>query len=103
MSAKYREIELLCALDIEQTPESFHAHAIPQDVEIGPGDQVIVHDAPTDIAFGEKYTGTRRGTLIRATALQRLWTQFSSIFEVSELYEVGFLPVADAPMSHVKG
>jgi hypothetical protein len=103
MSAKYREIELLCSIDIEQTAESFHAHAIPEDVEIGPGDRVIVHDAPTAIAFGEKYTGTRKATLIRATALQRLWTQFSSIFEVSELYEVGFQPIADAPSSALKG
>jgi hypothetical protein len=97
-----REIELLCSIDIEQTPESFHAHAIPEDVEIGPGDQIIVHDAPTTIGFGERYTGTRRGTLIRATALQRLWTVFRSIFEVAELYEVGFQPISDAP-SHVKG
>ena len=42
MSAKYREIELLCSIDIEQTPESFHAHAIPEDIEICPGDQIIV-------------------------------------------------------------
>jgi hypothetical protein len=98
-----REIELLCSIDIEQTPESFHAHAIPEDIEIGPGDQIIVHDAPTTIGFGEKYTGTRKATLIRATALQRLWTEFRSIFEVSELYEVGFQPIADAPSSHVKG
>jgi hypothetical protein len=103
MSAKYREIELLCSIDIEQTPESFHAHAIPENVEIGPGDQIIVHDAPSTIGFGEKYTGTRKATLIRATALQRLWTEFSSIFEVGELFEVGFQPIADAPSSALKG
>jgi hypothetical protein len=83
-------IELVCDIDIEQTKESFHAHAIPDGAEIGPGDVVIVHDAPTDIPFGEIYTGTRRATLFRANAVTRVWTQFASIFEITELYEVGF-------------
>jgi hypothetical protein len=107
MSARYREIELLCSIDIEQTAESFHAHAIPEDVEIGPGDRIQVHDAPAGIGFGETYTGTRKATLTRASTLDRIWTRLRSIFEIAELYEVGFLPVAEAPqisaMSHVKG
>jgi hypothetical protein len=91
-----RQIDLLCSIDIEQTQESFHAHAIPENIDINPGDIVTIHDAPTDIAFGEHYIGERRGTLIRANALQRLWTQFTSIFEIGELYEVGFLPASEA-------
>jgi len=91
-----RVIELLCSIDIEQTAESFHAHAIPEDVEIGPGDVVTVYDAPSEIGFGEHYIGERRGTLLRANVFQRLWTQFSSIFEIGELYEVGFLPADEA-------
>jgi hypothetical protein len=91
-----RQIELLCSIDIEQTQESFHAHAIPEGVEIRPGDIVTVHDAPENIEFGGHYIGERRGTLIRANALVRLWTQFSSIFEIGELYEVGFLPASEA-------
>jgi hypothetical protein len=91
-----REIELICAIDIEQTWESFHAHAIPEGVEIGAGDTILVHDAPTDIGFGERYVGARRATLRRANILQRLWTEFSSIFEIMELYEVGFQPISEA-------
>jgi hypothetical protein len=34
--------------------------------------------------------------LVRANVFQRLWTQFSSIFEIGELYEVGFLPADEA-------
>ncbi|HQT66914.1 MAG TPA: hypothetical protein PLI12_08300 [Acetobacteraceae bacterium] len=85
-----RTIELLCSIDIEQTVESFHAHAIPEDVEIGPGDVVMVHDAPSVIGFGEKLTGQRHATLTRAGFFDRIWTEFSSIFEIAELYEVGF-------------
>ncbi|HQT64848.1 MAG: hypothetical protein B7Z75_08250 [Acidocella sp. 20-57-95] len=93
---RYRQIELLCSIDIEQTPYSLHAHAIPENVEIGPGDTIIVHDAPTNIAFGETYTGERRATLYRASTAQRIWTQFTSMFDIGELYEVGFNPVAEA-------
>ena len=92
-----REIDLICLLDIEQTQDSFHAHAVPQDVDIFPGDIIIVHDAPDNIAFGEKLSGTRKATLRRAGALAGLWTRVSSSFQVNELYEVGFQPIADAP------
>jgi hypothetical protein len=88
-----RTVELTCDIDIEQTWESFHAHAIPDGAEIGPGDVVIVHDAPGAIGFGETYAGQRRATLIRANPLVRFWTEFSSIFEITELYEVGFQPI----------
>jgi hypothetical protein len=90
-----RRLELLCTLDIAQTAESFHAHAIPEDVEIGPGDMILVHDAPGEISFGEVYAGERRATLTRATALERLWTKFRSMFEITELFEVGFQPIGD--------
>lgn len=88
-----RTVELICEIDIEQTWQSFHAHAIPDGVEPGPGDMILVHDAPTDIGFGEHYTGTRTATLFRANLFTRLWTQLSGIFEISELYEVGFSPI----------
>ena len=85
-------VELICLLDLEQTPESLHAHAIPEGAEPGPGDVITVHDAPAGIGFGERYTGQRRATLRRAGRARRLWTKLSSIFELAELYEVGFCP-----------
>jgi hypothetical protein len=88
-----RTIELICELDIEQSFESFHAHAIPDGVDIGPGDRILVHDAPAGIAFGGQYTGTRRATLFRAAPVRRLWTRLSSLFELTELFEVGFQPL----------
>jgi hypothetical protein len=87
-----REIELICSIDIEQTQESFHAHAIPEGVEPGPGDEILVHDAPLGVPFGETYTGTRRATLRRANAVTRIWTEWRSLFELTELFEVGFQP-----------
>ncbi|BAJ81252.1 MULTISPECIES: hypothetical protein [Acidiphilium] len=96
MIGSIRDIELLCSIDIEQTPESLHAHAIPEDVEIRPGDVVIVHDMPTAIGFGTRLTCARRATLRRASPIERWWVEFRSILEITELYEVGFMPLAEA-------
>ncbi len=87
-----RTVEIQCDLDIEQTPTSFHAHAVPDGIDIQPGDSVLIHDAPTYIAFGQRIVGTRTATVTRANALQRAWTSFTALFELTELYEVGFLP-----------
>ena len=90
MNGSYKHVELLCTVDFENTPESLHAHAIPENVEIRPGDVVMVHGAPAFVAFGERLTCQRRATLIRANLFTRIWTEFRSIFEIAELYEVGF-------------
>ncbi len=85
-------LEVTCLVDIEQTPESFHAYAVPEGVEIRPGDRVTVHDMPTDIAFGEKISCVRRATVVRAGLLERVWTRTAGLFAITELYEVGFQP-----------
>jgi hypothetical protein len=90
-----QRIDLRCVLDFEQTAESLHAHAIPQDVEIWPGDEIQLHDVPAMVGFGERLTGECRATLLRAGLIERAWTKFRSLFEIGELYEVGFQPLED--------
>lgn len=85
-----RSLDLVCSVDFENTAESLHAHAIPENVEIRPGDVVTLHDAPDFVPFGERLTCERRATLFRAGPLTRFWTELRSIFEIAELYEVGF-------------
>ena len=87
-----RTVQIRCDLDIEQTPTSFHAHAVPDGIDIRPGDSVLIHDAPDGVAFGERMVGIRTATVTRANALQRAWTSVTALFELTELYEVGFLP-----------
>jgi hypothetical protein len=77
-------------IDIEKTAESFHAYAIPDGIDIRPGDIVIVHGVPTDIGFGERLITQCSATVYRAGPLLRLWTAFTAMFELTELYEVGF-------------
>ena len=87
-----RTIEVQCAVDIEQTRDSFHAHAVPQGIEIRPGDVVMVHGVPIDIVFGDHITCECRATVARAGWLAQVWTRVVGMFELTELYEVGFLP-----------
>jgi hypothetical protein len=84
--------EVPCTVEIEKTAESFHAHAVPEGVTLRPGDRVIVHGAPSDIAFGETMTFETRATVIRANWLTRTWTEMSALFEIADLYHVGFEP-----------
>jgi hypothetical protein len=86
------EILVRCEIDIEQTPESFHAYAVPDGIAIRPGDIVLVHDAPTAIGFGERLACERSATVRRAGFLRRAWTRAIAIFSLTSLYEVGFEP-----------
>ena len=85
-----RRIDVSCTVDIEQTPESLHAHAIPEGIDIRPGDKVLVHGAPSRIGYGERLSLQCSATVIRATAFQRFWTQLTSMLGFTALYEVGF-------------
>jgi len=87
-----RTIQARAEIDIEKTQESFHAYAVPTGVEIRPGDVVTVHDCPTQIAFGDHMITERPATVSRAGSLLRAWTALTSIFLLTELYEVGFEP-----------
>jgi len=84
-----RTFALTCDIDIEQSWESLHAHAIPDGVEIEAGDIIIVHDTESTLEAAH-YIGQRDATLIRAGFWRRHWTRFCSIFEIAELFEVGF-------------
>ena len=86
-----QEFEVPCTLTIEHSADSLHAHVdIDADLDIRPGDEVIVHDAPTDIAFGQWLVVARKATIIRASLIERLWIKFAGHFEMNELYEVSF-------------
>ena len=48
-------VEVPCTIDIENTLDSLHAYVELQGVEVGPGDEVLVHDAPTEMPpYGER-------------------------------------------------
>ena len=85
-----KRIEATCLVEIEQSFDSFHAYAVPQGVEIQPGDAVLIHDAPTQVRYGERVSRECRITVDRAGPIRRAWTRATSLFLLTDLYEVGF-------------
>ena len=98
-----KTVEVQCAVDIEQTRDSFHAHAVPQGIDIRPGDVVLVHGAPTAIRFGDHITCECPATVARAGWLARAWTHIAGLFELTELYDVGFMPSFNGPAASIIG
>ena len=87
-------LEVPCTIDIEQTPDSLHAYVDLQGYSVGPGDEVIIHDAPASIAFGERAIYKRLATVRRASAFQRFRAHIEGYLELTELYEVSFSEVS---------
>lgn len=85
-------VEATCLVDMEQTHDSLHAHAVPVGVEVQPGDVVLVHDAPSYVPFGEKLTKQCRATVLRAGPIGRMKARLGGLLLLTDLYEVGFMP-----------
>jgi hypothetical protein len=86
-----RTFEVPCTVEIEQTSETLHAHVVLDgDVQIQPGDQVTVHNAPTRVEFGERLVVRRTATVVRGSLLDRLRARIEGYLELTELYEVSF-------------
>jgi hypothetical protein len=85
-------IEVPCTIDLEHTWESVHAYVDLDGYEVGPGDEVLVLDAPAGIAHGEKRTLKGRAVIRRATPIERLKAILEGYLELTELYEVSFSP-----------
>ncbi|WP_295632280.1 hypothetical protein [Novosphingobium sp.] len=80
-----------CTIELEHSDENLCAHVeLAGGVTVGPGDRVRVHGAPISVDFGERRVIERMATVERAGAIERLWTKFTSHFELAELYEVSF-------------
>ena len=87
-----RVLDVPCTIEIEHTRASLHAHVDLEGIEVGPGDTVQVHDAPTEVGFGEKVVCRRHATVVLAGWAERIWTKATAFLELTELYEVSFTP-----------
>ena len=92
MSAAGRTVEVACTIEIERSARWFHAHAVPQGIDIRPGDVVTVHGAPGLVPFGSQMRIEGRATVVRAGWIARHWTRLAGVFALAELFEVGFQP-----------
>lgn len=79
-----------CTVEMANTSYDFYAHVELENDAIGPGDQVLVHNAPTRIGYGQHIKVSREATISKASWLARLWTKCIARFELTTLYEVSF-------------
>ncbi|MFO1160324.1 MAG: hypothetical protein U1E60_15910 [Reyranellaceae bacterium] len=87
----HRAIEVGCTIDLANTADSLHAHVeLDGAPEIGPGDRVLVHGAPTALAHGETLVARRRATILRSAWLERVMVKTSGYFGLTGLLEIGF-------------
>jgi hypothetical protein len=85
-----RKSEVPCTVDLEMTHDHFHAHVDLKGVEVDPGDEVLVRNTPSRIAFGTTTTFESRAEVKRASWLKRQVIKLTGGTEIHELYEVGF-------------
>lgn len=85
-----RRQEVACTIDLESTPQEFHAHVELDGVLVNEGDEVLVHGAPTRIALGERRRMEATATVQQASLPRRFLTRVLGTSGITELYEVGF-------------
>ena len=74
-----------------QKVESLHAHVrFNNGATVYPGDEVQVEGPEIMAPYGEIVSEDRTATIIRASAVERLWTRMTGDFEVMELCEFSF-------------
>ena len=79
-----------CTVALSHTSSDFYAHVVLEGVDVGPGDQVLVHDAPTHIEWGQQFVAHRQASVLHAGWLARAWTRLTARFELTMLFEVSF-------------
>ena len=88
-----RQFTVPCTITVRHTWETLEAHvdlAGPLKTEVG--DKIIVHGESVAVPFGQTTVIERMATVRRAGWLERQWTRFTALFEMTELYEVSFSP-----------
>jgi archaeosine-15-forming tRNA-guanine transglycosylase len=89
--ATRKTFDVPCTVEIEQTSETLHAHVVLDgDIQIRAGDEVMVHNAPTHVEFGERLVVRRTATVTRGGPLAGLRARIEGYLELTELYEVSF-------------
>jgi len=85
-----RRVDVPCTVDLESSHDHFHAHVDLKGVEVDPGDEVLVHGTPSQVAFGTMRTFESTATVQRASWLRRQFVKLTGGTELYELYDVGF-------------
>ena len=83
--------DVMCTVHVVNTFESLAAHVeLDGNVEIKPGDEVLVHGKPIVVPYGETTAERRRATIKRAGWIERKWVKMTGDLEFMELLEFSF-------------
>lgn len=86
-----RSFDVPCTVRVSHELQDLGAHVeLDGDIDVGPGDKVIVHGDPINPRFGETIVQRRVATVTRATWLERLWIRCTGDLGFFELLEVSF-------------
>ena len=86
-----RAFDVFCTVRVSHTFENLYAHVeLEEQVDIRPGDQVLVHGAPINPPYGQVQIERRRATVTRATWLGRTWTRLTGDLHCLSLLDVSF-------------
>lgn len=80
-----------CTVTVSHRFEELSAHVrFDNGAVVHPGDTVIVQGAEIMAPYGQVIEEQRTAVIIRASALERLWTRATGDFEFMELCEFSF-------------
>ncbi|MEM8555335.1 MAG: hypothetical protein AAGF71_10990 [Pseudomonadota bacterium] len=80
-----------CTVEVSHCFESLHAHVrFNNGAVVYPGDEVQVQGPEIMAPYGEVVREDRVAVILRASALERLWTRLTGDLEVMELCEFSF-------------
>lgn len=79
-----------CIVELEATHDHFHAHVDLLGVLVDAGDSVLLRQAPSRLAFGERRSYSSVAEIEHAGIIKRAWTKLVGRFGFQELYDVGF-------------
>lgn len=86
-----RSFDVFCTVRVSHTFENLSAHVeLEGDVQIQPGDQILVHGAEINPPYGEVQVERRAATVTRASWLERIWTRFTGDLDCLSLLEISF-------------
>lgn len=86
-----RSFEVPCTVRVSNTFKDLSAHVeLDGELEIHPGDRVLVHGSAIHPPYGEVQVERRSATVTRATWLGRAWTRLVGSLECLSLLDVSF-------------
>ena len=83
--------EVACTVSVSHRFEDLSAHVeLDGDVQIEPGDEVLVHGTAINPPYGEVRVERRRATVTRAPWVERVWTRMTGDVDCLSLLDVSF-------------